>query len=152
MVLRDRDRSVWRQPSRTVLRSDACGCCDLVDRGHGDYGKRQRGSRLLHRHTPAGTQARPVVSGVVARSFVWFASVARSGRLFVGRSAFWLANDHIAFPAAIGSGRKLTEGDAFMWIVKLALARPYTFILFSLVLLLISPVVLLRTPIDIFPS
>src|SRR5580698_189767 len=39
-----------------------------------------------------------------------------------------------------------------MWIVKLALARPYTFIVFSLVLLLISPVVLLRTPIDIFPG
>src|SRR3982074_2751833 len=40
----------------------------------------------------------------------------------------------------------------FMWIVKLALARPYTFIVLSLVLLLISPVVLLRTPVDIFPS
>src|ERR1700712_1650291 len=39
-----------------------------------------------------------------------------------------------------------------MWIVKLALSRPYTFIVFSLVLLLISPVVLLRTPVDIFPS
>jgi multidrug efflux pump subunit AcrB len=39
-----------------------------------------------------------------------------------------------------------------MWIVKLALARPYTFIVLALVLLLISPVVLLRTPIDIFPS
>src|SRR5260370_12390287 len=39
-----------------------------------------------------------------------------------------------------------------MWIVKLALARPYTFIVFSLVLILISPVVLLRTPVDIFPS
>ena len=39
-----------------------------------------------------------------------------------------------------------------MWIVKLALTRPYTFIVLSLVLLLISPVVLLRTPIDIFPS
>src|ERR1700757_3640987 len=39
-----------------------------------------------------------------------------------------------------------------MWIVKLALARPYTFIVFSLVLLLIGPVVLLRTPVDIFPS
>jgi multidrug efflux pump subunit AcrB len=39
-----------------------------------------------------------------------------------------------------------------MSIVKLALARPYTFIVLSLVLLLISPVVLLRTPIDIFPS
>jgi multidrug efflux pump subunit AcrB len=39
-----------------------------------------------------------------------------------------------------------------MWIVRLALARPYTFIVFSLVLLLIIPVVLLRTPVDIFPS
>src|SRR6266852_4485050 len=39
-----------------------------------------------------------------------------------------------------------------MWIVKLALARPYTFIVLSVVLLLISPVVLLRTPVDIFPS
>src|SRR6202045_2648443 len=39
-----------------------------------------------------------------------------------------------------------------MWIVRLALARPYTFIVFSLVLLLISPVALLRTPVDIFPS
>jgi multidrug efflux pump subunit AcrB len=39
-----------------------------------------------------------------------------------------------------------------MWIVRLALARPYTFIVFSLVLLLISPVVLLRAPVDIFPS
>jgi multidrug efflux pump subunit AcrB len=39
-----------------------------------------------------------------------------------------------------------------MWIVKLALSRPYTFIVFSLLLLLISPVILLRTPIDIFPS
>jgi multidrug efflux pump subunit AcrB len=39
-----------------------------------------------------------------------------------------------------------------MWIVRLALARPYTFIVLSLVLLLISPVVLLRTPVDIFPG
>ena len=39
-----------------------------------------------------------------------------------------------------------------MWLVKLALSRPYTFIVFSLVLLLISPVVLLRTPVDTLPS
>src|ERR1700730_10743232 len=52
-----------------------------------------------------------------------------------------------AYPDASHRGRGL-----FMWIVKLALARPYTFIVFSLVLLLISPVVLLRTPVDIFPS
>src|SRR6202051_4814816 len=39
-----------------------------------------------------------------------------------------------------------------MWIVRLALARPYTFIVFSLVLLLICPLVLPRPPVDIFPS
>jgi hypothetical protein len=39
-----------------------------------------------------------------------------------------------------------------MWIVKLALSRPYTFIVLSLMLLLISPVMLLRTPVDIFPA
>src|ERR1700676_3657580 len=39
-----------------------------------------------------------------------------------------------------------------MWIVKLALSRPYTFIVLALVLILISPVILLRTPVDIFPA
>src|SRR5712672_2109294 len=39
-----------------------------------------------------------------------------------------------------------------MWIVKLALSRPYTFIVLALVLILISPVMLLRTPVDIFPN
>jgi multidrug efflux pump subunit AcrB len=39
-----------------------------------------------------------------------------------------------------------------MWIVRLALRRPYTFVVASLVLLLVSPLVLLRTPTDIFPS
>src|ERR1700684_4294672 len=39
-----------------------------------------------------------------------------------------------------------------MWIVKLALRRPYTFIVLALLLFLISPVMLLRTPVDIFPS
>src|SRR4030081_1696788 len=39
-----------------------------------------------------------------------------------------------------------------MWIVKLALARPYTFVVLALVLILISPVILLRTPVDIFPT
>src|SRR5579859_5145733 len=39
-----------------------------------------------------------------------------------------------------------------MWIVKLALSRPYTFIVLALVLILISPVTLLRTPVDIFPN
>jgi multidrug efflux pump subunit AcrB len=39
-----------------------------------------------------------------------------------------------------------------MWIVRLALRRPYTFIVLALVLLLSTPVMLLRTPTDIFPS
>src|SRR6266404_5489664 len=39
-----------------------------------------------------------------------------------------------------------------MWIAKLALSRPYTFIVLALVLILISPVMLLRTPVDIFPN
>jgi multidrug efflux pump subunit AcrB len=39
-----------------------------------------------------------------------------------------------------------------MWIVKVALSRPYTFVVLALVLVIISPVILLRTPVDIFPN
>ena len=39
-----------------------------------------------------------------------------------------------------------------MWIVRLALRRPYTFVVAALALLLVTPFVLLRTPTDIFPS
>src|SRR6516165_7107166 len=39
-----------------------------------------------------------------------------------------------------------------MWIVRLALRRPYTFVVAALVLVLLTPFVLLRTPTDIFPS
>ena len=39
-----------------------------------------------------------------------------------------------------------------MWIVRLALARPYTFVVLALVIVLLTPVVLLRTPTDIFPE
>jgi CzcA family heavy metal efflux pump len=39
-----------------------------------------------------------------------------------------------------------------MWIVRVALNRPYTFIVLALLILLISPVVILRTPTDIFPN
>ena len=38
-----------------------------------------------------------------------------------------------------------------MWIVRVALERPYTFIVLALLILLLSPVVILRTPTDIFP-
>lgn len=39
-----------------------------------------------------------------------------------------------------------------MWIVKLALNRPYTFIVMALLILIVSPIVILRTPVDIFPD
>src|ERR1700743_1868088 len=39
-----------------------------------------------------------------------------------------------------------------MWIVRLALNRPYTFIVLARLILILSPVVILRTPTDIFPS
>src|SRR5580698_3684912 len=39
-----------------------------------------------------------------------------------------------------------------MWIVRLALNRPYTFVVLALLILIASPVVISRTPTDIFPS
>src|SRR3954463_3627865 len=39
-----------------------------------------------------------------------------------------------------------------MWIVRLALRRPYTFAVLCLILLLLAPIVVMRTPIDIFPN
>jgi len=39
-----------------------------------------------------------------------------------------------------------------MWIVRLALRRPYTFVVLSLLLFIIGPIVMLRTPVDIFPN
>src|SRR5256712_28063 len=39
-----------------------------------------------------------------------------------------------------------------MWIARVALSRPYTFIVLALLILIASPVVVLRTPTDIFPN
>jgi len=39
-----------------------------------------------------------------------------------------------------------------MWIVKLALNRPYTFLVAALLILILSPIVILRTSVDIFPN
>ncbi|GLQ97125.1 efflux RND transporter permease subunit [Dyella mobilis] len=39
-----------------------------------------------------------------------------------------------------------------MWIVKIALERPLTFIVLALLLLILGPLAILRTPIDIFPN
>ena len=39
-----------------------------------------------------------------------------------------------------------------MWIVRIALDRPYTFVVLALLILIASPVVIARTPTDIFPA
>jgi CzcA family heavy metal efflux pump len=39
-----------------------------------------------------------------------------------------------------------------MWIVALALRRPYTFVVMALLILILSPIVIDRTPTDIFPN
>src|SRR5580698_9504779 len=48
------------------------------------------------------------------------------------------------------SAASYNEGS--MWIVRIALSRPYTFIVLTLLILVISPLVILRTPVDIFPN
>ena len=39
-----------------------------------------------------------------------------------------------------------------MWIVRLALKRPYTFVVAAILLLIIGPLAIVRTPVDIFPN
>ena len=39
-----------------------------------------------------------------------------------------------------------------MWIVRLALRRPYTFVVLALLILMLGPLTILRTPTDIFPN
>jgi multidrug efflux pump subunit AcrB len=39
-----------------------------------------------------------------------------------------------------------------MWIVRVALNRPYTFVVLALLVIILSPIVILRTPTDIFPN
>jgi len=39
-----------------------------------------------------------------------------------------------------------------MWIVRVALDRPYTFVVLALLILILAPIVILRTPADIFPN
>jgi CzcA family heavy metal efflux pump len=57
-------------------------------------------------------------------------------------------------PSKAGDGAVAAERGAkgFMWIVKVALNRPYTFIVLALLILIAAPVVILRTPTDIFPN
>jgi multidrug efflux pump subunit AcrB len=39
-----------------------------------------------------------------------------------------------------------------MWIVRLALRRPYTFVVASILILILGVVSIARTPVDIFPN
>jgi multidrug efflux pump subunit AcrB len=39
-----------------------------------------------------------------------------------------------------------------MWIVRVALSRPYTFVVLAILILFVSPIVILRTPTDVFPN
>src|SRR5207244_11949717 len=39
-----------------------------------------------------------------------------------------------------------------MWIVKLALRRPYTFVVMSILILVMGVLAIFRTPTDIFPN
>jgi len=48
--------------------------------------------------------------------------------------------------------RKLNKKTHAMWIIRLALKRPYTFVVAALLLLLVTPFVLIRTPTDVLPE
>src|SRR5215475_3474286 len=55
--------------------------------------------------------------------------------------------------SGVRAGRRVaTGGSPQVWLVRLALSRPYTFIVLALLILIVSPIVVLRTPTDIFPS
>jgi multidrug efflux pump subunit AcrB len=43
-------------------------------------------------------------------------------------------------------------GANAVWLVRIALRRPYTFIVLALAIIIVSPIVILRTPVDIFPN
>jgi multidrug efflux pump subunit AcrB len=39
-----------------------------------------------------------------------------------------------------------------IWIVRIALARPYTFVILALLIVIAGPLAAMRTPTDIFPN
>ncbi|MGF6837828.1 hypothetical protein QF001_001695 [Paraburkholderia youngii] len=48
--------------------------------------------------------------------------------------------------------RPLPQPEFVMWIVKLALKRPYTFIVLAVLRFILGPLAIMRTPTDIFPQ
>ena len=50
------------------------------------------------------------------------------------------------------SHRDVSMIDCTMWIVRIALSRPYTFVVLALLILMVGPLTIARTPTDIFPN
>ncbi len=53
---------------------------------------------------------------------------------------------------AIRGGRPRSETSPMMWIVRLALRRPYTFVVFALLILILGCFSIASMPVDIFPD
>jgi len=78
----------------------------------------------------------------------------RSVNLIV-RSNKYISLASVIAPGWVAIGKKscgLEKELLLMWIVRVALDRPYTFIVLALMILLLSVVAIARTPTDIFPS
>src|SRR5580704_8921365 len=82
-------------------------------------------------------------------TFLFVAVLAVLGFLcFTGRDGVLGSRHRLFVMVSQGSPR----GILVMWIVRVALDRPYTFIVLALLILILSPVMILRTPTDIFPN
>jgi multidrug efflux pump subunit AcrB len=46
----------------------------------------------------------------------------------------------------------LTKGTKFHGIVRLALRRPYTFVVMAILILIMGMLAIVRTPTDVFPN
>jgi multidrug efflux pump subunit AcrB len=68
----------------------------------------------------------------------------------IGADIDRLRRDHLFIaPPNRSTGQERVQE---MWIVRLALRRPYTFVVFSILLLILGPISVLNTPTDIFPN
>src|ERR1700744_4375957 len=55
-------------------------------------------------------------------------------------------------PGELSLAWRARERATSIWIVRLALRRPYTFVVMALLLMILGPLTILRMPVDIFPS
>src|SRR6185295_10081839 len=56
------------------------------------------------------------------------------------------------WPRVCNDGHACGDGGTMTWLVKVALDRPYTFIVMALMILIFGPLAAIRTPTDIFPN